>query len=93
MDAEPARIGVTQAVETQDAYGRGPIARQLTAVRGLIRPGNSGGPVVDESGDVLTTIFAATTAPARAAVSASPTRRSAPIWRTRRNGFHGGLHG
>ncbi len=63
LDAETARIGVTQAVETQDAYGRGPIARQLTAVRGLIRPGNSGGPVVDDSGDVLTTIFAATTSP------------------------------
>jgi len=30
-------------------------------VRGLIRPGNSGGPVVSRSGRVLTTIFAATT--------------------------------
>jgi S1-C subfamily serine protease len=33
----------------------------LTAVRGLIRPGNSGGPVVTRSGSVLTTVFAATT--------------------------------
>jgi S1-C subfamily serine protease len=63
LDAETARIGVTQTVETQDAYGRGPLARLLTAVRGLIRPGNSGGPVVDDSGDVLTTVFAATTSP------------------------------
>jgi hypothetical protein len=63
LDARSARIGVTQTVETQDAYGRGPLARQLTAVRGLIRPGNSGGPVIDGSGDVLTTIFAATTSP------------------------------
>jgi S1-C subfamily serine protease len=63
LDAQTARIGVTQTVETQDAYGRGPIARLLTAVRGLIRPGNSGGPVLDDSGEVLTTVFAADTSP------------------------------
>jgi S1-C subfamily serine protease len=59
--AEPARIGVTQDLETRDVYGRGPLARRLTPVRGLIRPGNSGGPVVASSGSVLTTVFAATT--------------------------------
>jgi S1-C subfamily serine protease len=59
--AEPARIGVTQDLETRDVYGRGPLARRLTPVRGLIRPGNSGGPVVATSGSVLTTVFAATT--------------------------------
>jgi S1-C subfamily serine protease len=48
-------------VDTQDAYGRGPLARLLTAIRGRIRPGNSGGPVVARSGEVLTTVFAATT--------------------------------
>jgi S1-C subfamily serine protease len=61
--AEPARIGVTEDVETSDAYGRGLLARRLTAIRGLIRPGNSGGPVVTRSGAVLTTVFAATTSP------------------------------
>jgi S1-C subfamily serine protease len=61
--AEPARIGATATVETQDAYGRGPLPRLLTSVRGLIRPGNSGGPVVDAGGAVLTTVFAATTSP------------------------------
>ena len=59
----PARIGVTQDVETEDAYGRGPLPRLLTAVRGQIRPGNSGGPVIDRSGAVISTIFAATTSP------------------------------
>jgi S1-C subfamily serine protease len=58
--AEPARIGRTQSVLTDDAYGRGPVSRLLTPVRGLVRPGNSGGPVVDSSGRVLTTVFAAT---------------------------------
>jgi S1-C subfamily serine protease len=60
---EPARIGATATVETQDAYGRGPLPRLLTSIRGLIRPGNSGGPVVDSGGAVLTTVFAATTSP------------------------------
>jgi uncharacterized membrane protein required for colicin V production len=61
FDAQSARIGATAPVSTQDAYGRGPVTRLLTPVRGLIRPGNSGGPVLDGSGAVLTTIFAATT--------------------------------
>ncbi len=61
LAAEPARVGATATVQTQDAYGRGPLPRLLTAVRGLIRPGNSGGPVLDRDGAVLTTVFAATT--------------------------------
>jgi S1-C subfamily serine protease len=59
--AEPARIGTTEDIETSDAYGHGSLSRLLTPVRGLIRPGNSGGPVVTRSGAVLTTVFAATT--------------------------------
>jgi uncharacterized membrane protein required for colicin V production len=60
LSAQPGRIGRTQTVLTQDAYGRGPVSRLLTPVRGLVRPGNSGGPVVDGDGHVLTTIFAST---------------------------------
>jgi S1-C subfamily serine protease len=60
FDAEPARVGRTQEVETQNAYGQGPVTRLLTPLRGLVRPGNSGGPVVDGSRHVLTTVFAAT---------------------------------
>jgi len=63
FDAQSARIGETTDVVTQDAYGRGPVTRLLTSVRGLIRPGNSGGPVLDDAGRVLTTVFAATTSP------------------------------
>jgi len=58
-DVEPARLGSTTAVLTQDAYGRGPVRRQITSFRGLVRSGNSGGPVVDGEGRVLTTVFAA----------------------------------
>jgi S1-C subfamily serine protease len=58
FDVEPARLGETRTVLTQDAYGRGPIDRKITALRGLVRSGNSGGPVVDGAGRVVTTIFA-----------------------------------
>jgi S1-C subfamily serine protease len=33
----------------------------MTALRGLVRSGNSGGPMVDGQGQVVTTVFAATT--------------------------------
>jgi hypothetical protein len=54
----PARIGSTETVISQDSYGRGPVQRQMTPFRGHVRSGNSGGPLVDGSGDVLTTVFA-----------------------------------
>jgi S1-C subfamily serine protease len=57
----PARVGVTGPVVTQDSYGRGPVTRELTALRGEVRSGNSGGPLVDGDGRVLGTVFAATT--------------------------------
>jgi Trypsin-like peptidase domain/Colicin V production protein len=55
----PGRLGETITARSQDAYGRGPIQRQITQVRGSVRSGNSGGPVVDGDGRVVTTIFAA----------------------------------
>jgi S1-C subfamily serine protease len=61
FDVRSARIGQTAQVITQNAYGRGPVSRLLTPLRGLVRPGNSGGPVVDPEGNVLTTVFAGTT--------------------------------
>jgi S1-C subfamily serine protease len=61
FDARPGRIGTTQRIVTDDAYGRGPVSRLVTPLRGLVRPGNSGGPLVDREGRVLTTVFASTT--------------------------------
>jgi len=55
----PARLGSTETVISQDSYGGGPIERLMTSFRGSVRSGNSGGPVVDAAGNVLTTVFAA----------------------------------
>jgi len=57
-DVQPGRLGGTVTALTQDAYGRGPVRRRLTTLRGLVRHGNSGGPMVDGRGRVVTTIFA-----------------------------------
>jgi S1-C subfamily serine protease len=58
-DVRAGRLGSTRDVLTQDAYGRGPVRRSITTLRGVVRPGNSGGPMVDAAGRVVTTVFAA----------------------------------
>ena len=54
----PGRIGRTAVILTRDAYGKGPVPRTVTAVAGNVRHGNSGGPAVDATGSVESTIFA-----------------------------------
>lgn len=59
LTSTPSRIGRTSKVLTQDAYGRGPVARTITAVAGDVRHGDSGAPAIDARGRVESTIFAA----------------------------------
>jgi S1-C subfamily serine protease len=59
LDAVPGRIGSTVTVLSQDAYGRGPVERTVTSLSGSVRHGDSGGPAVNASGAVETTVFAA----------------------------------
>jgi S1-C subfamily serine protease len=59
-DVRPARLGAAQQALAQDAYGNGPVTRSILPLRGLVRHGNSGGPLVDEAGRVAGTVFAAT---------------------------------
>jgi trypsin-like peptidase/colicin V production protein len=61
FDVRAARIGATRTALSRDAYGRGPIQRPITTFRGLVRSGNSGGPVVDGDGRVIGTVFASAT--------------------------------
>ena len=58
LDIEPGRIGKTEHVLTDDAYGNGPVDRTITSLSGVIRHGNSGGPAIDSEGHVQTTVFA-----------------------------------
>lgn len=53
FDARPGRIGATADVL------EGGHLREITAISGLVRHGNSGGPAIDESGAVEATVFAA----------------------------------
>ena len=72
FDAEPGRVGQTETVSTQNAYGQGHVLRSITALRGRVRPGNSGGPMIDGSGEVIATVFAALTGTSRAGGFAVP---------------------
>jgi S1-C subfamily serine protease len=54
----PARLGGTATVLSRDAYGSGPVRRQMTTIRGVVEPGSSGGPGIDAQGRVRTTVFA-----------------------------------
>jgi S1-C subfamily serine protease len=56
--AVPGRIGSTLAVLGGDAYGKR-VLRTVTGFRGIVRHGDSGGPVVNAAGDVEATVFAA----------------------------------
>jgi S1-C subfamily serine protease len=57
--ATPGVLGETASVIAEDAYGRGPVRRTVTTLRANVRHGNSGGPAVNEDGQVEATIFAA----------------------------------
>lgn len=57
-DVRAARLAQTRSVLTENAYGQGPVRRTITTFRGNVRPGNSGGPVVDGQGRVVATVFA-----------------------------------
>ena len=58
-DVEVGRIRSQQRLRSPDIYGEGTVIRQVFSLRALIRPGNSGGPIVTSAGDVAGMVFAA----------------------------------
>jgi S1-C subfamily serine protease len=58
-NVQAARIRGEQRLRSPDIYGRGSVVREVFSLRSLVRPGNSGGPLLSQDGDVLGVIFAA----------------------------------
>jgi S1-C subfamily serine protease len=58
-NVQAARIRSKQRLRSPDIYGSGSVIREVFSLRALVRPGNSGGPLLSEDGDVLGVIFAA----------------------------------
>jgi S1-C subfamily serine protease len=59
FDVQPARIRDLGPIRGPDIYEAHTVTRDIYTLRGLVRSGNSGGPLIDEDGDVLGVIFAA----------------------------------
>src|SRR5690606_14573619 len=55
----PARIRAEQRLRGPDIYGADEVVRDVFSIRAQVRPGNSGGPLISEEGDVIGVIFAA----------------------------------
>jgi len=57
--ADGARVREVQRARGPDIYGSGTVVREVYALRAVVQPGNSGGPLLDTSGEVLGVVFAA----------------------------------
>lgn len=56
---EPVRIRTTVRAVGDDIYGQAGVEREVYAFRGLVLPGNSGGPLLAPTGRVLGMVFGA----------------------------------
>lgn len=58
-NVQAARVRGEQRLRSPDIYGEGSVVREVYSVRALVRPGNSGGPLLSSAGRVLGVVFAA----------------------------------
>ncbi len=59
LSVEPVRIRGAHQLLGNDIYGDDQVVRDVVSLRGEIRPGNSGGPLVSAAGTVYGVVFAA----------------------------------
>lgn len=59
LSTEPVRIRGEHSLLGRDIYGDDAVSRDVLSVRGEVRPGNSGGPLVADDGRVYGVMFAA----------------------------------
>lgn len=57
----PQRVRDRITARGSDIYQSGTVDRDIYSLRGVIRPGNSGGPLLDPQGDVVGVVFARST--------------------------------
>ena len=78
---QAGRIRAEQRLRSPDIYGDGTVIREVFSLRGLVRPGNSGGPIVSSAGDVVGVVFAAsvTDADTGYALTAEQVARRPPL--------------
>jgi Trypsin-like peptidase domain/Colicin V production protein len=57
----PAAVRGTETAQGRDIYGTGLVQRRIEVLAAHVIPGNSGGPVVDTSGNAIGLVFAAST--------------------------------
>jgi S1-C subfamily serine protease len=55
----PARVGRSELADGPDIYDRTHVTRDIYPIRALVRPGNSGGPLIAPTGQVYGMVFAA----------------------------------
>ena len=58
LTATPGRVREVQSARGRDIYDNDTVVREILSMRAEVRPGNSGGPVVDKDGDVIGVVFA-----------------------------------
>jgi S1-C subfamily serine protease len=61
FNAHAARVRSTEETTSANIYQHGTVTRQIYSVRAIVRPGNSGGPLLAPDGGVYGVVFAAST--------------------------------
>ena len=58
FDVQTGRVRAMQNLRSPDIYGEGTVVREVFSLRALVRPGNSGGPIITPQGRVGGVVFA-----------------------------------